>query len=202
MIEVNSFLAEVAENRRRAQSAACAGSAFEPDRGDLPPALDLILHQGGLIQPQLARSPFAPRSSRVGVPSAERAQVEYWWRCYGEDANWLLDTLASAMLAIEFSVYATPYNLFRRAGEYRMLERTLRYGTPKRTFALFSIPNGRSMSRGWHSAVHWRTAVLIPPSRASWELDCDQEFEYTYHDPSAPLLPAPETLLGPPVRSF
>jgi hypothetical protein len=202
MIDVNTFLAEAAENRRRAQSAARVGSAFVADHCELPPALDLILRMGGLIQPQLARSPFAPRSSRVGVPSRERAQVEYWWRCYGEDANWLLDTQVSGMLAIEFSVYATPCNLFRRACEYQAFKRTLRYGTPKRTFALFSIPPGRSMCRGWDSGIHWKTSVLIPPSRASWELDCDQEFEYSYLDPSAPLLPAPETLLGPPVQYF
>ena len=202
MIDVDSFLAEVAENRRRAQSAVRVGSQFVADNCDLPPALDLILQKGGLIQPQLARSPFAPRSSRVGVPSAERTQAECWWRCYAEDANWLLDTRASAMLVIEFSVYATPCNLFRRAGEYRMLERTLRYGTSKRTFALFSIPPGRSMCRGWYSGVHWRTSVLMPPSRASWELDCEQEFEYSYLDASVPLLPAPETLLGSPVQYF
>ena len=201
MIDVDSFLAEVAENRRRAQSAACAGSAFEPDRGDLPPALDLILHKGGLIQPQLARSPFAPRSSRVGVPSRDREQVEYWWRCYREDANWLLDVQASAMLAIESSVYIEPYRLFRRPGEHQAFMRTLRFRASTRVFALFSIPPCRSILRGWHSCVHWRNPLLIPPSRLLSGSD-ENEVELGYLDPTAPLLPAFETLLGPPVRPF
>jgi hypothetical protein len=109
-------------------------------------------------------------SARVGVPSAERVQVEYWWRTYGADANWLLDTSASGILAIEFSDRIPPFDLFRRPGEYRAFRQTLRYGTPKKTFALFSIPPGRSMSRGWYSRLHWRTPVLIP--RALAQLSC------------------------------
>ena len=202
MIDTDSFFAELAESRRRAQSAARIGSPSESDRCDLPRDLELIVERGGVIQPQLARSPFAPTGARVGVPSAERAQVEYWWRTYGADANWLLDTAASGILAIEFSDRIPPFDLFRRPGEYRTFRQTLTYGSAKKTFALFSIPPGRSMSRGWYSRLHWRTPVLIPPSRVSWELDSEQEFDFSYLDPSAPLLPAPETLLGPPVRHY
>lgn len=201
MIDTASFLAELAENRRRAQSAVRVGSAFADDRCDLPPALDLILEKGGVIQPQLARSPFAPTRARVGVPSGERAQVEYWWRCFGEEANWLLDTHASSMVALECSVYMTPLKLFCRRGEYQSFERTLRFRTSTRVFALFSVPPGHSMSRGWYSGVHWRTLVLIPPSRVIWGPD-ECEFELSYVDPSAPLLPAFETLLGPPVLPY
>lgn len=199
MIDVDSFLAGVAENRRRAQPAARVSSAFAADRCDLPPALELILEKGGLVQPQLARSPFAPRSSRVGVPSSERAQVEYWWRCYGEDANWILDTQGSSILALEFSAYIEPYRLFCRPGEHQVFERTLRFRTPTRVFALFSVPPGHSMSRGWYSGVHWRDPILIPPSRllSGWD---EHEIELSYMDLSAPLLPAFETLLGPPVQ--
>ncbi len=201
ILDIDSYLAEVAENRRRAQSAARTGSAFAPEHCDLPPALNLILQIGGFIQPQLARSPFAPSTARVGVASRERAQVEYWWKCYGEDANWLLDTQASGILALEFSIFIEPYRLFIRPGEYQTFKRTLRFKISTRVFALFSIPPGRSMSRGWFNGIHWRTPVLIPPSRAQIGPD-DQEFELSYVDPSAPLLPAFETLLGPPVRPF
>lgn len=201
MIDVDSFLAGVAESRRQAQSATRAGSASVADCCDLPPALDLILQKGGVVQPQLARSPFAPRAARVGVSSGERAQVEHWWRCYGEDANWLLDPLASGFVALDASVYITPMKLFRRPGEYQAFQRTLCFRTTTRVFALFSIPPGRAMARGWYSGVHWRTAVLIPPSRVPAEAD-EQEFELTYVDPSAPLLPAFETLLGPPVKPY
>lgn len=201
MIDVDSFLAGVAENRRRAQSAARAGCTFAANQDDLPPTLDLILEKGGLVQPQLARSPFAPRSSRVGVPSAERAQVEYWWRCFGEEANWILDTQGSSMLALEFSAYIEPYRLFCRPGEHQAFTRTLTFRASTRVFALFSIPPGRRMSRGWYSGVHWRDPILIPPSRLLSGPD-EHEIELSYVDSSAPLLPAFETLLGPPARPF
>lgn len=201
MIDIDSFLAGVAENRRLAQSAARVGSASVADRCDLPPDLDLIIEKGGIIQPQLARSPFASPAARVGVPSGERAQVEYWWRCFGEEANWLLDTHASSIVALECSVYMTPLKLFCRRGEYQTFERTLRFKASTRVFALFSIPSGRSLSRGWYSGVHWRTPVLIPPSRVHWGPD-EHEFELSYVDPCAPLLPAFESLLGPSMRPY
>lgn len=201
MIDSDLFLAELAESRRRAQSAARLGNPFIEDRCDLPLDLDLILEKGGVIQPQLARSPFAPSTARVGVSSGVRAQVEYWWRCFGEGANWLLDTHASRMVALECSVYMTPLKLFCRRGEYQTFERTLRFKASTRIFALFSIPHGRSMSRGWFNGVHWRTPVLIPPSRVLCGPG-EHEFELSYVDPSAPLLPAFETLLGPSVRPY
>jgi hypothetical protein len=95
----------------------------------------------------------------------------------------------------------TPFKLFCRPGEYQTFERTLRFKTQTREFALFSIPPGRSMSRGWYSGVHLRTPVLIPPSRVLWGPD-EHEFELSYVDPSAPLLPAFETLLGPSVLPY
>jgi hypothetical protein len=201
IIDIDSYLADVAENRRRAQSAARAGEVIASDRGDLPSALNLILQNGGLIQPQLARSPFAPAAARVGVPSRERAQIEHWWRTYGDEANWLLDPCASGIVALEFSAYIAPYKLFSRKGEYQTFERTLRFKAATKGFALFSIPPGRSLSRGWYNGVHWRTPVLIPPSRVQFGHG-EQEFELTYVDPSAPLLPAFETLLGPPVKPY
>jgi len=201
MIDTDSFLAELAESRRRAQSAARAGSAFASDRCNLSPDLDLILEKGGVIQPQLARSPFAPSTARVGVPSGDRAQVEYWWQCFGEEANWLLDTHASSMVALECSVYMTPLKLFCRRGEYQTFERTLRIRTSTRVFALFSIPPGCGMSRGWYSGVHWRKPILIPPSRVPSGPD-GEETELRYVDSSSPLLPAFETLLGPPVWPY
>jgi len=201
MIDVDSFLAEVAENRHRVQSAARVDCTFAASPDNFPADLDLILRKGGLIQPQLARSPFAPRAARAGVPTRVREQVEYWWRCYGEDANWLLDTQGSSMLAIEFSAYIEPYRLFRRPGEHQAFTRTLRFRASTKVFALFSIPPGRSISRGWHSCVCWRNPLIIPPSRLLSGSD-ENESELRYLDPTAPLLPAFETLLGPPVRPY
>lgn len=202
MIDVRSFLAEVAENRHRAQSVA--RSRYVPPAGPrrLPIALDLMIANGGLVQPVLARSPFAQRSARVGVPSGEREQIEYWYACYGNEANWLLDTETSRIIAIEFSPYAPLYGLFSRSGEYQALERTLRFDTPNRSFALFSVPPDRRMASAWFHNVHWRTPVLIPPSRVLWGADGEYEIEFSYVDPDAPLLSAPETLLGPSVRPY
>lgn len=201
IVDIDSYLVEVAENRRRAQSAARTGSTFASDGCELPPALNLILQMGGLIQPQLARSPFAPSAARVGVPSGEPEQIEYWWRSYGDEANWLLDPCASGIVALEYSIYISPYRLFSRKGEYQTFEHTLRFRAATRGFALFSIPPGCSISRGWYNGVHWRAPVLIPPSRVPSGED-EQEFELSYVDPSAPLLPAFETLLGPLVQPY
>jgi hypothetical protein len=202
MINIDSFLATLSETRRRAQSAARANNVSATATHDLSPALELILEKGGLIQPQLARSPFAPRAARVGVPCGARAQIEFWCTCFGDDANWLLDTEASGMIALEFSPHLPPYLLFRRPGEYQAFEHTLRFDAHERIFALFSVPQGRRIARGWYHGLHWRTPVLIPPSRVLWGPGDEYEFELRYVDPSAPLLPAPETILWPPVRPY
>lgn len=203
MLDVDTFLIDLLETRRRVQSAALADATQPVDRCSIPPALDLILKRGGLIQPQLARSPFAPRAARVGIPSSARKQIEYWLGCYGDDeTNWLLDLEASSMIAIEFSPYASPHWLFRRQGEYQTLERTLRFSAYKRIFALFTVPQGHRMARGWYQGLHWRTSILIPPSRVVGGPSEEFEFEFNYVDPDAPLLPAPESLLGSPVRPY
>jgi hypothetical protein len=132
----------------------------------------------------------------------DRKQIEHWYACYGDDANWLLDTEASRMIAIEFSPYASPHWLFRRPGEYGVFERTLRFNAHKRIFALFSVPQGRRIARGWYQGLHWRTSILIPPSRVLLAEDEENEVEFSYVNPSAPLLSAPETLLGSPVRVY
>jgi hypothetical protein len=202
MIDIDTFLASVSETRRRAQSATLAHTTLPINRCSIPPALDLILKRGGLIQPQLARSSYAQRTARVGVPCGDRRVVEQWHSSFGDDANYLLDLEASNMIAIEFSPYASPYWLFRRQGDYKTFERTLRFNAYKRIFALFTVPQGHRMGRGWYQGLHWRTSILIPPSRALWGSNDEFEFEFNYANPDAPLLPAPGTLLGSPVRPY
>jgi hypothetical protein len=119
-----------------------------------------------------------------------------------DDANWLLDLEGSGMIAIEFSSHCSPFWLFRRPGEYKTFERTLRFHTHTRIFALFSVPHGHRIARGWGPGIHWRTSILIPPSRVLWGSKDEYEFECSYVDPSAPLLPAIESFLGPPVRPY
>jgi hypothetical protein len=194
MIDADTFLITLAETQRRTQSAVLDQTTLPSNRCALPPALELILEKGGLIQPQLARSPY--------VPSGNRADIEHMYSLVGDEASWLLDTEASGIIAVEFSRYCSPFWLFRRPGEYKTFERTLRFHAHNRIFVLFSVPHGRHISRGWGQGIHWRTSILIPPSRVLWGPNDEIETELDYVDPAAPLLPAIETLLGPPVRPY
>jgi hypothetical protein len=200
MLDVDAFLIDLLETRRRLQSAPLIRTTRPANRCSIPPALDLILERGGLVQPQLAMSPYAPSAARVGVPCGDRSVVEQWHSCFGESANYLLDLEASNMIAIDFSPYCTPYSTFGPSGEDSPFERTLRFKAYKRIFALFTIPQSRRIARGWYQGLHWRTSILIPPSRVLWGPSEEFEFEYNYVDPNAPLLPAPEKLLGSPAR--
>ena len=202
MLNVDTFLHELSINRRLVQSAALSHISQPDNRCSIPPALDLVLEKGGLIQPQLARSPFAPSTARVGVPTADRKQIENWFACYGEDTNWLLDTEASGIIALEFSRYFSPYMLFRRPGEYQVLEHTLRFNAHRRIFALFANQQRRRIPPGRYHGVHWRSSVLIPPSRVLDTEDGENEVEYCFVDASAPLLPAPESLFDSPAHIY
>lgn len=58
----------------------------------LPEAFEVALKHRFPLSPVLARSRLAAGSAGVGVPSCERAQIEYWFARYGDDSNWLLET--------------------------------------------------------------------------------------------------------------
>ncbi len=142
----------------------------------------------------LANSPYAPRSARVGFPSCDRDQIKFLFARYGREANWVLDvneesSIVAIRMAAEF--YTLP---FKRAEEYLALNRTLRTHTRGATYALFAVPPGRTIMRERFYGLCWRTWIAVPPSRlvrASGD-----EIAFTYEDPAASLLSAPESILG------
>jgi hypothetical protein len=193
---VENFLTELAESRQREQSAARAGFMFPRDLC-LPAELETAIEHRLPIAPMLALSPYAPRSTRAGFPSFDRDQIEYWFARYGaEGTNWVLDldeesSIVAIRSALEF--YGLP---FRLPEEYRALKRTLRVQAKTTSYALFRVPPGRKLSTAWFHGLCWHTWIPLPPSRLVRE--SGEEIVFTYADPGAPLLTAPESILGIP----
>jgi len=157
----------------------------------------------------LARSFYAQSSARVGVPTCERQQIEYWYARYGDDANWMLATGlengdGASVLAVESWIGNYPHWLFRRPAEFKAYDETLRLRAGNRTFALFSVPSGMEPARSYHKGLHWRDFIPLPPSRVtyyySWE--GTGEIELSYRDPLAPLLSAPKSILKSSARKL
>jgi len=199
--DIATLLAEVAESRRHAQTAARAGFVT-PQNLRLPIELDLAIDLRLPIVPMLARSFYAQSSARVGVPTCERQQIEYWYARYGGEANFMLATGlengdGASVLAVESWIGLYPYWLFRLHTEFKAYDKTLRLRAGNRTFALFSVPSGMEPARSCHKGLHWRDFIPLPPSRVtyyySWE--GSGEIELSYCDPLAPLLPAPKSIL-------
>lgn len=194
MRNVETFLAEVADSRRREQAAARAGFVLPPDLC-LPADLETAIERQLPIAPMLALSTYAPRSARVGFPSYERGQIEYWYSRYGAECNcnWVLEPCEeSGIVAIRMSIgfYKLP---FKGPEEHLALKRTLRVQTKTASYALFRIPPGRKLATARFDGLCWHKWIPLPPSRL--EDEYGEEIEFTYVDPSAPLLPAPENIL-------
>ena len=109
-IDVSTFLAGLTESRRANQVAECKG--FVPAFGlVLPVALEVALRHRLLLTPVLARSRLATNSASIDVPSCERAQIEYWFTRYGENANWHLHLGQSGVVAVEIDPTQARYSL-------------------------------------------------------------------------------------------
>lgn len=190
--DVNAFIAELHESRLRAQAAARAGFLKQPDLS-LPPDLEVAIEHQLPIAPMPALSLYAPRWARVGVPSSEREQIEYWYASYGTDTNWVLElSEQTRIIAIRMGLGVFPY-LFLRRGEYQSLERTLRVESQKLSYALLAIPPGARPLQRCARGLYWKTLIPLPPSRVV--LDSGRGVELAYHDPRARLLVAPESIL-------
>lgn len=189
---VETFLVEFAESRQREQAAARAGFMLPPDLC-LPAELETAIEHRLPIAPMLALSPYAPRSARGGFPSCDRDQIEYWFARYGSECNWVLEACeASSIVAIRSALgfYGLP---FKQPEEYRALKRTLSVHAKTTSYALFRIPPGRKLSTAWFHGLCWHTWIPLPPSRLVRE--SGEEIVFTYADPGAPLLTAPESIL-------
>lgn len=198
MRSVETFLSELADSRQREQAAARAGFMLPPDLC-LPAELETAIKHRLPIVPMLANSPYAPRSARAGFPSCDRDQIEYWFARYGaEDTNWVLDlSEESGIIAVRMGLgfYKVP---FEGPEEYQALKRTLRVQAKTTSYALFRVPPGRKLSTAWFHGLCWHTWIALPPSRLVRE--AGEEIRFTYADPGAPLLTAPESILGLPAR--
>jgi|CZKL01.1.fsa_nt_gi hypothetical protein len=185
MKTVEIFLADVAESRRRAQNAERASFAGPPDLA-IPPALAVALRHRFLVSPVLARSANALRSAYVGIPSAEREQIEYWIAAYGNEINWALQTGEHSVVALDVEdLRAATHSLAALAGDDSSWQYSLQFAMRNRWFLLFAhAPNLRSLVEFAGLRLHKRDSILLPPSRIAG-------LEITYSDPGAPLLPAP-----------
>lgn len=197
MKDINAFFLTLGENRRSAQAAACAGFIAPPDLQP-PPALEAAIRHNLPIAPLLARSAYAPRSARVGLPSSAREQIEYWLAAYPK-ANWTLQTgAASGVAALEIEPDLATYSLDYLAGEDCSWRRTLHFTTGPRWFYLFGHVASIQRLPGCYEGLrlHSVDAILAPPS-----LTLAGE-ELRYADPRAPLLAAPDWLCGEPELPF
>lgn len=194
MRNVETFLAELADSRRREQAAARAGFTLPPDFC-LPAELETAIKHQLPIAPMLALSPYAPRSARVDFPSCERGQIEYWYFRYGAECNcnWVLEACEeSGIVAIRTAIGFNKLP-FKGPEEYLALKRTLRVQTKTASYALFRVPPGRKLATARFDGLCWRQWIPVPPSRL--EDEDGEKIKFTYVDPGAPLLPAPESIL-------
>jgi len=185
MKDVSTFLAELTESRRTAQAAERVG--FLPPSGlVLPQALEVALRHRFLLSPVLARSRLASNSSRVGVPSNDRAQIEYWYSRHGSDANWLMETGASTgIFVLELDPNLSWHALAHLVGDNLSWQRPLQFTAHGKRHVLFEYVRGMP-SLGGYSGVrlHSGSSILVPPSRTP------SGIELVYADPHAAPLSA------------
>jgi hypothetical protein len=159
----------------------------------LPHALEIAIAHRWRISPVLARSVHAHHSARVGVPSADWEQIEYWFAQYGRDANWLLHTgEASGVVALEIELRLAMHSLAWLAGADCSWQRSLQFTNRGRWFVLFACESGPPSLGDRYPGLRLHTSdpILIPPSRTL------SGVEMFFSDPHAPLLPTPAWLTG------
>lgn len=185
MKDVSIFLAELAEFRRIAQSTERSGF-IPPLDLILPEALEVALRYRFLLSPVLARSRLASYSSRVGIPSNDRAQIEYWYSQHGSDANWLMETGASSgIVVLEIELNLARHALAYLVSENLSWQRTLHFAAHGKWHVLLEYVRGLPSLRGYSGVrLHSGSSILVPPSRTP------SGVELTYADPHATLLSA------------
>lgn len=192
-IYIDTFLAELAAKRRAEQARARTALQLSPNFR-LPRELELAIKYGWFLQPVFARSTYAGRSARTGVPDNSREQIEYWAATYS-DCNWELTVgRDSDVMAIEVDMQVAQESLSALGGDdLSAFERTLRYEAgARRSVALFhyagkicrcALPGIRVLSDG--------ETLLVPPSRLS------RDVELSYADPFAAPGDPPKRLFEP-----
>jgi hypothetical protein len=165
MLDASTFLTELAESRRREQAATRAD--FELPQGlELPRALEISLAHHLYIQPTLALSPLAGHSARIGVPSCEREQIEFWYARYGDEANWLLDLGESGIAAVEIELPLAWHSLLLLTRNDDSWRRSLQFIAYGKRQILYRCTGGRPfIDNRYHGLrLHASGSILIPPS--------------------------------------
>jgi hypothetical protein len=183
-IDASTFLAGLTESRRADQVAQRKG--FIPASGlVLPVALEVALRHRLLLTPVLARSRLATTSASIGVPSCERAQIEYWFARYGESANWHLHLGQSGVVAFEVDPAQARYSLTALIEDDDSWKRSLNFVAQGRWHFLFESVPGLPRLRGCPGLqLHAGNSILVPPSYVSGRTLC-------YEDVNSPILPLP-----------
>ena len=183
-IDVSTFLAGLTESRRAHQVAERKG--FIPASGlVLPVALEVALRHRLLLTPVLARSRLATTSASIGVPSCERAQIEYWFARYGESANWHLHLGQSGVVALAIDPAQARYSLPALIADDEAWKRSLNFVAQGRWhFLCESVPQLPRL-RGYPGLqLHAGNSILVPPSIVSGRT-------LFYDDAKAPILRLP-----------
>jgi hypothetical protein len=183
-IGVSTFLACLTESRRAHQVAERKG--FIPASGlVLPVALEVALRHRLLLTPVLARSRLATTSASIGVPSCERAQIEYWFSRFGEDANWQLHLGQSGIVALAIDPAQAKCSLAALTEDDEAWKRSLNFVAQGRWhFLCESVPQLPRL-RGYPGLqLHAGNSILVPPSIVSGRT-------LFYDDAKAPILRLP-----------
>ncbi len=184
-IDALDFLAKLQKQRRRELASALAH--FLPPPGlQLPEALEAAIRNQLMIQPILARSELASRSSIVGIPSADRLAIEFWYSQYGPDANWLMETGASSgVVALEVDPNLARYALTHLISDPLTCQRTLHFEANGKWQVLFEyVADLPPIQSSPGVRLHSGSSILVPPSRTP------SGVELVYQNPRARLLPA------------
>lgn len=183
-IDVSTFLAGLTESRRAHQVAQRQG--FVPASGlALPVALEVAIRHRLLLTPVLARSRLATTSASIGVPSCERAQIEYWFARYGEDANWHLHLGQSGVVSLEIDPAQAKYSLAALTEDDDSWSRSLNFVAQGRWHFFFESTPGLPQLLGYPGLqLYAGNSILVPPSIVSGRT-------LFYKDANAPILPLP-----------
>jgi hypothetical protein len=159
----------------------------------LPRELEIAIENRWVIRPVLAESIFASPEAYVGVPSNQRAQIEFW-AATNEGCSWALTTgPGSGVIAAEIDTHSGSEPLRELSSDdWTTLKQTLGFDAGHSWFALFAFAENLRKVRE-HSPwlrIHAGDQILIPPSVRSGE-------RLFFRETSMRLADAPDWLRAP-----
>lgn len=193
MNNVDRFLSDLADSRRRAQAAACAGFTMPVDL-ELPPDLELALGYRWAIFLARGCSSFALSRPRLSWPTHDRSVIESLY-ARNLDLNWALqtghDSESGGVMSLEIDPRYIEMALAHLAHGDDSWRWTLQFAHQGRRQVLFGYAEGmRTVGERYIGLrLHAGDPIFIPPSMDAIGARLE------YEDPRAPVLPAPAWLL-------